>query len=158
MRKIAIELKWGIIFFAISLLWMVFENLMGWHGELISKHAVYTNLFVIPAVIMYVMALREKRDKALGGLMTWKQGFITGCVIALVVAVLSPFGQFITHLYVAPEYFPNVIDYSVESGKMTQQAAEAWFNLTSYIIQSVVGALVMGAATGAVVALFVRKK
>jgi len=158
MRKYAIELKWGIIFFAISLLWMVFEKMMGWHDELISKHVIYTNLFVIPAVIMYVMALREKRNKVFGGLMSWKQGFMSGAVIAVVVAILSPLGQVITHLYVSPEYFPNVIDYSVESGKMTQQDAEAWFNLTSYIIQSVVGALVMGVATGAIVALFVKKR
>jgi hypothetical protein len=36
--------------------------------------------------------------------------------------------------------------------------AEAQFNLKSYIIQSTVGALVMGIVTTAIVAIFTRKK
>ena len=33
MKKIAIELKWGIIFFAIIILWAVIEKIAGLHDE-----------------------------------------------------------------------------------------------------------------------------
>lgn len=90
--------------------------------------------------------------------MTYMQGFIAGLIITLVVVILSPLSQYITSTYITPEYFKNVIDYSVSSGQMEQQAAEEYFNLKSYMMQSVIGAAVMGLITSGVVALFVRSK
>ncbi|WP_430817917.1 DUF4199 domain-containing protein [Carboxylicivirga sp. RSCT41] len=156
MKKIAIELKWGIIFFAIILLWTVFEKSIGLHDERIDKHYILTNFFAIPAIIVYVLALLDKR-KWLGGTMTWSQGFLSGLVIAVIVSLLSPIGQYLTHAYLSPEYFPNVIALSVEQGKLTQEQAEAYFNLNSYIKQSMIGAIMMGAITSAIVAIFTRK-
>lgn len=90
--------------------------------------------------------------------MSYKQGFISGLIITLIVALLSPLSQYITSEFITPEYFPNVINYAVESGKMTQTEAESYFNLKSYLIQSVIGALVMGVVTSAIVAIFVKSK
>ena len=41
---------------------------------------------------------------------------------------------------------------------MTQEAAEKYFNLKSYIIQGMVGAPIMGIITTTIVALFTKKK
>ncbi len=158
MKQYSIEIKWGLIFFAASLVWMWFEKILGWHGELINKHPIYTNLFAIVAILIFVLALRDKRKNYYNNSMTWKQGFVAGLIISIVVAVLSPLSQYITHSVITPEYFPNAISYSVENGKMNQEQAEAFFNLRSYIMQSTVGALVMGVLTSAIVALFLRKK
>ncbi|MBK3519656.1 DUF4199 domain-containing protein [Carboxylicivirga marina] len=157
MKKIAIELKWGIIFFAIVLLWTVFEKSIGLHDEKIDKHYILTNFFAIPAIIIYVMALLDKR-KSLGGIMTWSQGFVSGLIIAVIVSLLSPVGQYLTHVYLSPEYFPNVIALSVEQGKLTQEQAEQFFTLKSYIKQAMIGAVMMGAITSAIVAFFTKKK
>ncbi len=158
MKKFSIEIKWGIIFTIISLIWMFFEKGMGWHDENIAQHAIYTNLFAIVAIVLYVVALLDKRKNFYHGKMTWSQGFISGIVISIVVAVLSPLAQYITHKFITPDYFPNVIDYSVQSGAMTREAAEEYFNLTSYIIQSFFFALVVGVVTSAIVAFFVKRK
>lgn len=157
MKNWRIELKWAIIFMAAALLWMVFERLMGWHGSKIAQHPIYTNLFAILAVGLYVTALRDKRDHFFGGKMTWQQGFISGIVISVLVAFFSPLSQYITHKVITPDFFPNAISYAVREGKLTQEAAEAYFNLGSYIWQSTIGALVMGLVTAAIVAFFVRK-
>lgn len=90
--------------------------------------------------------------------MSYKQGFISGLIITLVVVILSPLSQYITSTYITPDYFQNVIAYSVSSGQMEQQAAEEYFNLKNYMIQSMMGAAVMGLITAAVVAFFVRSK
>ncbi|WP_430810941.1 MULTISPECIES: DUF4199 domain-containing protein [unclassified Carboxylicivirga] len=157
MKKIAIELKWGIIFFAIMLLWVVFEKMIGLHDERIDRHHILTNFFAIPAIIIYVLALLDKR-KSLGGVMSWSQGFVSGLIIALIVSLLSPLGQYLTHSYLSPHYFSNIIAYTVEQGQLSREQAEAYFNLRSYIQQSMVGSLIMGAVTAAIIAFFTRKK
>jgi hypothetical protein len=158
MKKRLIEIKWGLIFVIMMLLWMYFEKTMGWHDENIADHATYTNLVAIPSIIIYVLALLEKRKKHLNNVMSWKEGFISGMIITAVVVVLTPFSQLVTHEIITPEYFENVSAYAVDQGQMTQIEAKNYFNLKSYLWQSAVGALIMGAITSAIVALFMRKK
>jgi hypothetical protein len=157
MNKYRTELKWGLIFTAMMLIWMIGENLTGLHDVHIDKHPIFTNLILFPAVLIFVLALREKRDKDLGGKMTWMQGFIAGLLISVVVAALSPLVQYLTHVIISPQYFENAIAYSVESGNATQEEAESFFNLGSYLIQGAVGAIFMGMITSAIVSFFVRK-
>ena len=61
MKNIKIELKWAFIFILTMLLWMLFEKSMGWHDEKIADHATYTNFFAIPAILVYVFALLDKK-------------------------------------------------------------------------------------------------
>lgn len=157
MKKFSIEIKWGILFTIISLIWMYLEKGLGWHDENISQHAIYTNLFAFVAIALYVIALLDKRKNFYQGKMTWSQGFISGIVISIVVAGLSPLAQYITYEFITPDFFPNAIDYSVENGAMTRTAAEEYFNPTSYIIQSFFFALVVGVVTSAIVAYFVKR-
>jgi len=157
MKKYAIELKWGIIFFAAILLWAVFEKYIGLHDERIDKHHILTNFFAIPAILIYVLALLDKR-KWLGGQITWTQGFVCGLIVAVVVAILSPVSQYLTHNFLSPEFFPNIIDSSLKHGKLDRDQAEAFFNLGNYIKQSMIGAIMMGAATSAIVALFIKRR
>ena len=158
MKSIRIEIKWGVLFILVGLIWMVFEKTMGWHDVHIDKHATYSMLIAPIAIAIYVFALLDKKRNFYGGNMSYKQGFISGLIITLVVVILSPLSQYITSTYITPEYFDNVIAYSVSTGEMDQQAAEEYFNLKSYLIQSVFGAAVMGLITAAVVAVFVRSK
>jgi NADH:ubiquinone oxidoreductase subunit 3 (subunit A) len=158
MKKFTIEIKWGIIFSIVMLLWMMLEKALGWHDELIEKQAVYTNLFAIVAIAVYVVALLDKRKNYFRGKMTWLQGFYSGIAITVVVAILSPLTQYIISTVITPEYFPNVIEASVETGKMTREQAEKYFSLNNYMLQSFVGSILMGVITSAIVALFVKKK
>lgn len=157
MKNYQTEIKWGIIFFVVSLLWMYFEKLMGWHDVLIAKHAIYTNFFGLLAIAIYFFAIHEKRKKIYKGKMTWKEGFISGLILTIVIAVLSPLGQYITHEFITPHYFQNVISYSTETGTMERETAEAYFNLKAYIIQSIAFVLMSGVVTAAVVALLLKK-
>lgn len=157
MKNINIEIKWGIIFTIVGLLWMVMEKALGWHSEHIDKHPIYTMGWGVVAVLLVMMALQEKRNKDYGGKMTWKEGFVAGLIMSLIIAVLTIPSQLITHQLISPEYFPNAINYAVESGKMEQATAEKFFNLKSYLIQSAIGALGMGVVTSAIVALIVKR-
>jgi hypothetical protein len=158
MGKIKIEIKWAVIFMAMMLLWMVLEKLVGLHDQHIDKHMIYTNFVAIPAIIIYVFALLDKRKNFYRGSMTYIQGLVSGLIITLIVTVFTPLTQYITTTFITPDYFNNAIDYTVSSGMMSQEEAENYFNTNSYIKQAVVGAPIMGIVTTAIVAIFARKK
>ena len=159
MKTISIEIKWALIFSAVTLLWMAAEKLVGLHDKYIDYHLYLTNLFAIPAIIMMVLALKEKKQNFYGGKMSYGQGMMSGVILSFIIAMLSPFTQWITSYLITPEYFPNVIKRSVELGyyKTTEDAA-ANFNYKNYAIQSTIGALVMGVATTAITMIFIRSK
>ncbi len=158
MKSLKIEIKWAIIFAIAVLIWMLLEKLTGLHNEHIDKHAVYTNFFAIPAIAIYVLALLDKRKNFYNGVMTYKEGFITGLIITAIVTFLSPLTQYITSTIITPNYFPNAIKYAVVKGEMPQEAAENYFNLKNYIIQGLIGAVAMGILTTAIVAIFTTRK
>lgn len=158
MKKIKIEFKWAFIFVAMMLLWMVLEKLLGLHNAHIDKHYIFTNFVAVPAITIYVFALLDKRKNFYNGVMSYKQGFVSGLIITLFVTVLSPLTQYITSAVIAPDYFENIIEYSVKENKMSREEAESYFNLSSYIVQTIIFAAVMGVITTAIVAIFTRSK
>lgn len=159
MDKFKIEIKWALIFIGAMLLWMVLERAVGLHDEHIDKQQYLTTLFAIPAILIYVLALKDKRKNYYEGEMTYGQGFLSGLVITVIVALFSAPAQWIISTLITPNYFNNVIEYSVETGYYeTREAAKANFNLSNYMLQSVIGALIMGVLTSAVVAIFTRRQ
>lgn len=155
MNKHIIELKWAIIFMVSMLLWMVLEKVSGLHNEHVSMHSSLTNLFAIVAFTVYILALWEKRKFSYGGIMTWKQGFISGLIISAIIAILSPIGQLISHYVISPDFFTNVAAEAVRQKMMTSDEAANYFNFKNYLIQSVAGALIMGLVTSAIASLIV---
>ena len=156
MKNYQTEIKWGIIFTIVGLLWMVFEKAMGWHDELIEKHPLYTNLFGIIAILIYFLALRDKRENFFNGIMSWRQGFISGIIVTIVITLFTPLSQYLVYQYISPDYFTNIIEYSVGNDRLNRKDADALFNLKSYIIQSTSWALVMGVVTAAIVAWILK--
>lgn len=118
-----------------------------------------TNLFAIPAIVMMVLALKEKKRNFYKGRMSYKQGLISGMILSVFIAVLSPLTQWITSYMITPDYFPNVIKRSVELGYYNSIAeAEENFNYLNYALQGAIGALVMGIITTAIAMLFIQTK
>ncbi len=157
MRKYKIEIKWALIFIVASLIWMGIENVAGLHGKYIDKHIIYTNLFGLAAIVLYVLALLDKRRNFYNGRMTWKQGFISGMGITIIIACFSPLTQLIVHKIIAPSYFKNAIEYGVSMGR-NLDTLEGYFNLRWYIFQSFSTTLSLGILASALVALVVRRQ
>jgi hypothetical protein len=71
---------------------------------------------------------------------------------------LTPISQLITSLVITPDYFDSMIAFTVETGKMTQEAAEAEFNLSNYLLVSTVFAPVAGVVTSLIMAALNMRK
>jgi hypothetical protein len=159
MENFKIELKWAIIFSVMGLVWMVLEKLSGLHSTYIGYHLYLTNLFAIPAIWVMVLALTDKKKNFHQGQITYLQGLVSGIVLSIFIALLSPLTQWITSYVITPEYFPNVIKYSLETGYYkTLEEAEAAFNYPNYAKQGAIGALLMGIVTTAIAMIFIKSK
>ena len=159
MKSLTTELKWAFIFTVVALLWMVLEKLVGLHDEHIKYHMYLTNLFAIPAIIIIVLALKDKKQKDYNGRMTYKQGLISGIILSIFISMLSPLAQWVTTYIITPEYFPNVIAHAVETEYFEDRAAaEAYFNYENYAIQGAIFAFIMGVITTAITMLFIKSK
>lgn len=158
MKKIYIEIKWAVIFTIAILCWMLLEKTMGWHEEKIADNVWFTLFFVPFAVLLYLLALREKRRRVYDRKMTWMQAFVSGIILTVFIALLSPLAQYITHNYITSEYFNSVIEYSVTNDLMTRSKANEFFNINNYMWQSFFGALGFGTVLTIFVAFFVRKR
>ncbi|WP_084017064.1 DUF4199 domain-containing protein [Moheibacter sediminis] len=159
MARFKFEMKWALIFIIMSLLWMVLEKLSGLHGKYIDYHLYLTNLYAIPAIAVFVFALKDIRKNYYNGQMNFKQGFVSGMIITVIVTIFAPLTQWIISYIISPEYFPNVIKRSVELGYYkTTTEATANFNYKNYAVQSTIASFMMGIITTLVVAYFVRTK
>src|SRR5690606_9007483 len=159
MGNIKTEIKWAIIFSLVSLAWMLLEKLSGLHDKYLDYQMYLTLLFFIPAVWVYVLALKDKREKDFSGSFTYVQGLKSGIILSVFIALLSPLTQWVTTYVITPEYFPNVIQRSVELGYYDSiEAAEQNFNYKNYAIHGMIFAFIAGVLTSLVVMIFLRNK
>lgn len=156
--KRAIELKWTVILFAMTLLWKLFEKMMGWHGPRIDQHALYSNLYDLLFVVLFIFSLLEERKKAANQKFSWRQGFLSGIIIAGLITALSPLTQFLTHRLISPEFFPNIINFAVDNGVLSRETASAKFNLNNYILENLIGTAILGTACALILPIFMIKK
>lgn len=152
------EIKWALIFIIAIILWMVLEKATGLHAEHIQYHAVFSNVFAIVAIIIFVFALRDIRQAQPDQKVTWLKLFLSGVKISVVIALLSPPTQFLIHSVISPEFFPNMREYAITSGMMSETRATEYFSLAVYMFQSAVFAFGMGVVTSAIIAFFLKRK
>ncbi|ACU04968.1 DUF4199 domain-containing protein [Pedobacter heparinus] len=158
MEKYKIELKWAFIFTAMYLLWMTMEKLAGLHDRYLEQQQLISMFVLVPAIIIYALAIKDKKKNYYAGTITYKQSFMSGLVLTIFVVLLSPISQLITSYIITPDYFANVIAHTVKSGMFTQEQAEAQFNIKSYIITSIIGGLVTGIIFSIVISVFTKSK
>lgn len=158
MKNLKIEFKWALILTISMIIWMFIERLVGLHDEYIAYQSTSANLLIIVPIIVFYLAFREKRKKIYSGIMTYKQGFITGIMLTLFATILNPLHQLITFQIVSPAFFSNMITYVVNQEIMTKEIAENQFTAQKFLLQGIIGTPIMGLVVTSIVAIFTRKK
>ena len=150
------EVMWTLYFTVIGLIWMVFEKQMGWHDVNIKDHAHFTNFFGIVATLMVVLFMKAKRQQ-LQENSNYKALLYSGIAWSIGIAILTPLSLYITFEFITPDFFINMIRFSVENKLATLEEAQDYFNFGNYVMQSTIFALIMGIITSTIVAIFFRK-
>lgn len=157
MKEYRTEIKWGLIITLSSLLWALLERSLGYHTTKIASHSIFSYLYILILIGLYYVALKEKK-KTGSHKMDWRQGMISGIIIGLVVMVLAPVTQAIIHQFISPDYFNNAIEQAINAGYVAPDDAPKYFNLSSYMMQSMIIPMPFGAFVSSVIASFLKEK
>jgi hypothetical protein len=152
------ELKWAVYFTLMTIIWVVFEKAIGLHDIHIEKQVTFTYFYAIPAILIYFLALREKKMKDYSGMMTYRQGLISGIWLTLFTSIMAPFNIYLIFTYISPDFLQNAKISAVANELMDLQTAEAYFTISNYIQESLKSTPIFGLFTTALVTLFVRTK
>jgi hypothetical protein len=158
--KWKIELKWALIYSVLSLAWILGEKIAGFHdpNRYLTWQPYVTMLIIIPNLLIYFWAIKEKRAKDYGGRINFAQGFKAGVLMTGFITILTPLVQYIISTIITPDYFENVIQYLVTHNEMTLEAARAQFNLKNYMISSTIFSAIFGLIASAIMAFVLRCK
>ena len=147
MKKFEIEFKWAIYFILILFGWFYLEKIIGLHDKHVKWEGLFLFLIIIPQVILYRLAFKNKKTEFYRGKMTWKQAFFSGAVLSLLIAGISPIVGYTTTVVISPEFMDNVRAQTGQSADIysaNQFATNLLFSLLSNgIVISAVLALIM---------------
>lgn len=158
MTNYKLELKWAVIFVATLLLWSVLELLLGFHDQRIEHHPIVSMFFMLPAILIYALALKQKKHAYYDGSISFGQAFKSGLIITLLISLVNPGTQWVISYVITPDYFANAIKYTVDNGYDTLENATEFFTYQSYVVQGTLWALIMGIVTTIVVSLILKSK
>ncbi|WP_127845951.1 DUF4199 domain-containing protein [Psychroflexus aestuariivivens] len=157
MKKFEIELKWATAFTAISIAWVYLEKYFGYHDEFVSKQALFSLFLIIPQALIYIVSIRQKRERYYNGTITWQKAFLSGVVLSAVIAGLSPAAIYLMVEIISPAFFSNIVEYRAAEG-VPREGLEQIYNLNSYITQAIFNNLATGVFLSAIIALVLKKK
>ena len=160
MKDFRVELRWGLIFSLLTMILGFVEKMyLGWHDKHIDQQMGGHFLILLTLyVVVFYLGIREKRNYYYKNKMTWKEGIISGGMITVIVALLTPLSVFFIYHYASPDFFHNMIDYQTHKERfpMSRDNAEDFFNMGSYIILEISTAFSFGIGVSALLALFLR--
>ncbi len=158
MKNYSIEFKWAAISTVLAIAWMYLEKTLGYHDEKIGIQILFTNLFSVILIAVYILALKEKKKHFFNSIVTWKQAFFSGMVLTLMITIFFPLVQYITYTQISPEFFSKLAAVIVTKGSMNLETATTYFSFDNYLRQGAYNNLSLGVVTSAAVAYFIQTK
>ncbi|HYV93133.1 MAG TPA: DUF4199 domain-containing protein [Chitinophagales bacterium] len=105
--------KFALGTLAVSVIWILFEHLMGYNTTR-NDVGQYTRLFpVIFFWIMLVVAIYYRR-RGNGNTLTFSEGFRTGLIMTLIYCAGFTIVIILYNQYLNPEYYPMLKDFTMK--------------------------------------------
>jgi hypothetical protein len=162
----SLELKWGVMIGAANMVWLYLSYYLGMHESGLVMIQVMTLISVLISVIGYLLALRALAKKFPE--IEYLEGIRSGAIIAGVVALFAAVAQVGYFKLVNPGFTDQMVEltrsYYLESGLSENEAgqfaegAKKTFGMVSYMIQSALGAVIIGMISTAIMMLFLRRR
>ena len=153
--SIKIEFRYAVLTSLVMFLWLISEYAIGLQDTYITWHPYITNLALIIPIVTYRIALNEKIEQNYGKL-SFKQAFFSGLIMTVFGAILAVPLQLAFHKLINPDFFANMISEAVKKGHSSPEQAALYFNLKSYILESVLGTLIFGVILSLILAFRMR--
>ena len=163
-----LEIRNGILLAFLGFLWLLIEKAVGLHSTYLNlREFVFWLIIFIPLTGFYY-TLKYKRDKHLGGSISFMQCLRSTIVL---VAISSVATLFFVWLYVAlvnPNYLAirmnhelNIIkaaQLNLESELLKETEIKAGFGTMNYLLQYFVSTFIVCSVVGLAICILIRKK
>ncbi|MEI6091702.1 MAG: DUF4199 domain-containing protein [bacterium] len=148
------DLKFGLIGGGISIAWTLLMWALGLHQGDLTLGINLSYIALVFPIIIVVLAIRETRNKELGGFISYGKGFGVGTIAGIVSTVVSTLFSYIYMTILNPAYQIAMKDYQItkamesfQKRNMTEdqinQALQQMDN-TSMVVWQYVGAIISG--------------
>lgn len=153
MEKYKVEIKWSLIFAVVYFLWLFLEKYLGYHSEKALHEQIFNLLFVPIFILIYFLALKEKKKEILNNEMSWKDGFGCGLILTLLISITSTFVVFVFFTYVSPDFFETAISMSKK-----KEIAQINYNLQVFVKNNIFDKLSFGIVFTSLISYFIKTK
>lgn len=156
MSNVKIEAKWGIILGLVTFVVFFLSKILGWQtAATFDKHlSIAFGAFLIGNLGCLFLGLKEKREKDLGGVMTYIQGIKSGAIITVIAAIMGSLLLFVFANFLNPNFLPAMTEFSISKGEM--EAGQV-MTITAFLSQFFTHSLIIGIVFSAIVAFFTKK-
>ena len=89
--------------------------------------------------------------------MTWQKAFVSGALLSLLIAGLSPGPIYVMSEFVSPDFFEIALSKGIDKG-IPEEFANQLYNLDAYIKSAIFFYLAFGIMISAVVGLIIKKR
>ncbi|MHC5201616.1 DUF4199 domain-containing protein [Myroides sp. LJL119] len=159
MKKFSIEFKWAAIATLAALIWMFFIKSMGYHQVEKIRYVVgFDILFNIVLILLYYLAIRQKKKEYYNGTITWQKAFLSGLAMCIMVTFFYPLIQYITFKQVTPDFLDNLQLALQTQINMPSDEAIKNSSFDLFLRNAVTNNLSFGVVTVAVIAYFIQSK
>ncbi|MCH8524821.1 MAG: DUF4199 domain-containing protein [Balneolales bacterium] len=152
-----IELKFGLLYAAATLIWISIEYLLGFHSTYIVLHPYASFLFLFVAIAVIYQGMKSRKEFH-NGEITYGQLFLSGVYITIVAVLVSPLTNYVFHSFINQDFFEAMIRMSIDQMRMTEDMAREHFNLKRYTQLNIVFGLISGVVISLFTAAILRKR
>lgn len=153
MNKYAIEIKWATIFSIAYLIWMLIEKQLGYHSDKALQEPLFNLLFIPITVLLFYLAIKDKKKVIFNGEMEWKEGFASGIVLTLLLTVTTTVVVMLTFNIISPDFFKTAIEQSDN-----KDLAQLNYNLPIFIKNNIFDKLSFGVVIAAIMSYMLKTK
>lgn len=162
------EVRFGVLFGLLVVVYVLIEHVLGFNT---TRHDIgqYSRLMgvIVPFVGIF-FGIRQKREKDLGGYMTWGQGVKTGFQIALIQTTITTLWFLLYGNVINPDFMDTMLAF--ERSKMaaagTSDAAIAqqveqirsMYAVPGFQVFQMIAGIVSGVIAAMIFSAFMKKK
>jgi NADH:ubiquinone oxidoreductase subunit 3 (subunit A) len=165
MKSTAIlEIKYGVLISVFTLIWIVFEQLLGFQDEYVDLHPVVSTLSLIIPIIGLYLAIREFK-MARANKYNFQKGFGIGFRITLINSVLIIPTIYLFYKFINPDWTFNMMNNAklkaLEQGEDPLKAIEearSYFSMKYYMIQSLISTFIFGTLMSSILAFMLKNR
>ncbi|HRG57584.1 MAG TPA: DUF4199 domain-containing protein [Bacteroidia bacterium] len=157
-------IKYGTLISMFSLIWIVFEQLLGLQDEYLEWHKIVTNFSMLIPIFGIWLAISEFKAVRVSKY-SFQKGFSLGFRITIINTILIIPIIYLFYYFINPDWTNTMMNKAkieaLNSGKDSIKAMEearSYFSFKYYLIQNIIGTFIFGTLMSSIIAFLQKNR